>query len=62
MYRYFSRFKSESSENKCEHHPMVPLYKKTYFLIETSDADLEVEYKFVGKIILNNLLKRNQMY
>lgn len=52
MYRFISRFKSDADANKCEQNDYVPLFKKSYFLIETSDADLEVEYKFVRKITL----------
>lgn len=48
VYRFLSRLKSDEDHNKCDQYHYVQLFKKTYFLIETSDADLEVGYEFVA--------------
>ena len=55
VYRFLSRLKSDEDHNKCDQYHYVQLFKKTYFLIETSDADLEVGYEFVGKIFITQI-------
>ena len=52
VYRFFSRFKSDEDHNKCDQYHYVQLFQKTYFLIETSDADLKFGYEYVGIIFI----------